>query len=105
MDSHLQLQNKSHPKLLWVVLILSIIVVGSGVFYWFQWRPANIRALCQSEVDKESQRLFDRNYQHQANGSIVSKEETWRTFRVSDGKILQDAAQEKYAPCLRRHKL
>ncbi len=30
-------------------IILVIILVGIGLFYWFQWRPAEIRKSCAEE--------------------------------------------------------
>lgn len=85
-----------------LLIIIGLIVLGAA-FYWFDIRPRQIRAICQQEVDDKYQQLFDRNYQHQADGSIVSKQKTSHKFTIEDGKNLRDAAQEEYQPCLRRH--
>lgn len=40
-----------------VTPILIIILIGSlivGWFYWFQWRPAEIRKLCLEEVKEKA---------------------------------------------------
>ncbi|MFH0864455.1 MAG: hypothetical protein V1858_05220 [Candidatus Gottesmanbacteria bacterium] len=89
----------------WVLVSIIIIALGTGAFYWFQLRPSSIRAACQIEADNEYQMLFDANYQHQADGRIISKNNTWHVFSIEDHKGLRDSAQEVYQPCLRRYGL
>jgi guanylate kinase len=90
-----------------VITISTIIVllVGSGVFYWFFYRPSEIRSACQKEADLEYTSLFDQYYQTQENGARVLKEHTWHEITFEEDQALKEAAQDIYEPCLQRNGL
>ena len=45
---------KKPPKLVWISLL-----VVSGIFYWWQLRPAHIRSVCASETIEKIQKASD----------------------------------------------
>ena len=41
-----------NKKTIIIPLILIILILGGGVFYWFQWRPTQIRKNCYNSAIK-----------------------------------------------------
>mgnify|MGYP001612820396 CR=1 FL=1 len=66
-------------------IILIIIIILGGTFYWFQWRPSQI-----------------------IQGCFRQKQETREAYSdlrsVSDEKV-EEYAEMRYQDCLRRHGL
>jgi len=69
-------------KYWWVIIVL--IIVG-GAFYWFQWRPSQIRKICYIE-----QQYY--------------KENLWENQEASDEQLIM-LSEQRYEECLRRHGL
>jgi hypothetical protein len=44
--------NEKFKKYWWIIVI--ILLIG-GVFYWYEWRPAKIRAYCEKYVFENKQ--------------------------------------------------
>lgn len=44
-------QGKKIASYFWTVIILIVIILGAG-FYWFQWRPSEIKKECSKYEDK-----------------------------------------------------
>lgn len=42
-------------KFLFNSLLIIVLLMAGGMFYWFQIRPSNIRATCQEEVKNKAQ--------------------------------------------------
>ncbi len=32
-----------------IILSLVVLIIASGLFYWYQWRPSEIRKICSEE--------------------------------------------------------
>jgi len=43
-------------KLIIIIIILKVIV---GSFYWFEWRPSQIRKICQEKVENHNRELLE----------------------------------------------
>lgn len=44
----------------WVIGVVAISLVSGLMFYWFEWRRAEIRKLCSKPDFEESERLLGR---------------------------------------------
>jgi len=53
---------KEKIKSIYVILIVILIVLGFA-FYWFQWRPTQIRKKCYDVAINIGGVNFDKNYQ------------------------------------------
>jgi hypothetical protein len=53
--------------------VITLIVVGLGLFYWFQYRPSEIRKICYQEVMKSPGYFEARVYQGCLNGNGITK--------------------------------
>lgn len=42
-------------KYWWIIII--ILFVG-GIFYWYEWRPNQIRKMCQEKIEKQDRELL-----------------------------------------------
>ena len=42
-----------------VSLLIIIIIVIVGVFYWYEWRPNQIRKTCQEKIEKQDRELLE----------------------------------------------
>jgi hypothetical protein len=90
-------------KTLIITISIIVVVLASGAFYWFSWRPSQIRSTCQSQVDQEYVKVFNQYFQTQADGTRVRKSNWMIEMKFDDDKKLKDAAQATFEPCLRRH--
>jgi hypothetical protein len=36
------------------IAVLSLIIITAGWFYWFQWRPSQIRKQCQGNIENRN---------------------------------------------------
>ena len=87
-------------------IIIMVIIALSGVsFYWFEYRPSQVKSDCQKEVDQEYDKLYDNYFQKQMDGSIVYKARAHTTVKLEDFEAVKKAAQNIYEPCLQRHGL
>lgn len=84
-------QSKINKKIIIVFISLSILLF---TFYWFQIRPAQIKASCQKESDEYYKREFDRK-DIDENGLIPIDSIDW----------LNKNAKVKYERCLHRYGL
>jgi len=57
-----------------IILIVIILAILGGAFYWFEWRPAQIRKMCYTEkqyyredlkgiTDEKANELTEQRYQ------------------------------------------
>ncbi|MFH1822511.1 MAG: hypothetical protein ABH830_02305 [Patescibacteria group bacterium] len=74
---------KEKIKKYWWVIIIFLIL--SGAFYWFQWRPTQIRKEC-FKVKQETREVYS------------------PLRSVSDEKM-EEYAETNYQDCLRKHGL
>ncbi len=88
-----------------LVIATAVVLIAAAAWYWYAFRPGQIRGLCQREVDRDYAELFDLNFQRQADGTTVWKRGTSRTMDLAAGKALREAADDKFLPCLRRRGL
>jgi len=42
----------------WKVLLI-IVLIGAGLFYWYEWRPSQIRKICQEKVENHDRELLE----------------------------------------------
>lgn len=67
-------------KYWWVILI---VVILGGAFYWFQWRPSQIRKDCYKSSIKSAQKLYkDRAELGQIYVDDKQIEDGW--YQISD---------------------
>jgi len=43
-------------KYWWIIII--VLFVG-GIFYWYEWRPNQIRKMCQRKIEKQDRELLE----------------------------------------------
>ena len=48
------------PRIKWVLLAMVLVAILVYLFYWFQWRPSNVRSNCQYEVYIAFNKDYDR---------------------------------------------
>lgn len=53
---------KTKIKKYWWTVVIILIVIG-GTFYWFQWRPAEIRKNCY-RINLGTEERFEMNYKN-----------------------------------------
>lgn len=41
-----------------LIAILAGLVMIVGAFYWYEWRPIQIRKSCQEKIEKQDKELF-----------------------------------------------
>ena len=56
-----------------VILILLGLLLLAGWFYWFQYRPANIRSYCDWETKSKSYWRVTKNYDVNYNSCLHEK--------------------------------
>lgn len=71
-------------------IFLSLIVIGSGLFYWYEWRPSEIRKKCNGIAVEDAKRIFakkaemDSSKQEAAGREMYSKDD----YTFAYGKCL-----------------
>lgn len=74
------------PKLIYLILIVAGVV---GAFYWYEVRPSQIRALCQSEINETVRTITAARFPGGASDPL-------------ELLSLEDKLQSSYFPCLHR---
>jgi len=49
---------KNMKNLFKICLIIIILAIIGGAFYWYEWRPSQIRKSCQEKIEKQDKELF-----------------------------------------------
>jgi len=56
-------------KTIKALLFIFIILVGCGLFYWYEWRPSEVKKACNlealksaNEASSEKKRVYDFSY-------------------------------------------
>lgn len=47
-------------KQYWLIILIVLIII-SGLFYWFQWRPTEIKQLCSAEARFDQRAIGESN--------------------------------------------
>ncbi len=57
----LKKRNKHMEKLkqYWLIILMVLIVIG-GLFYWYEWRPSQIRKDCSKETKEFLKEMGER---------------------------------------------
>ncbi len=76
----------------WFILVM---LLALGLFYWYGWRPSEIRKECSQRAVISAQRSF----KQKAQEGFVSKEE------AEKGYIAPQDFEFSYQECLREHGL
>ena len=80
-----------------IISSILIILILAGAFYWFQWRPTQIRKNCYAEAKEKAISLL---------GKKVADEPSQYSDMAKQGnKFLKDDFQFLYQNCLRAHGL
>ena len=62
-----QKKIKVSLKISLLSLAVFLIIIGTGLFYWYEYRPAKVRETCSSFAEKESEKdvfLYEIVYRH-----------------------------------------
>jgi CHASE3 domain sensor protein len=55
--------NKCSQRILFIVLLIILLLgILGGIFYWFAYRPSEIRKSCYEETRETSRRIRDDEY-------------------------------------------
>jgi len=86
-----------------VVTILILLLTG-GAFYWYEYRPAQIRKACVEKTIETSQKLlaqkhdlFQQAYDHERDASHAK----YMKGAIEKGFYNQEDFEAKYRDCLR----
>ncbi len=50
-----------------VAIIVFILFIGAGLFFWYEYRPAKVRSMCSAEAEKRADRdefIYEIIYRH-----------------------------------------
>jgi len=79
------------------LLIITLFILLGGTFYWFQWRPTEIKKECYIEAKEKAISLL---------GKKVADEPSQYSDMAKTGNyFLKDDFQFLYQNCLRAHGL
>lgn len=42
-----------------LIAILAVLVITLGAFYWYEYRPSQIRKSCQEKIEKQDRELLE----------------------------------------------
>lgn len=90
-----------------VITILVLILLG-GAFYWFEYRPAEIRKVCVEETTDIARQLFAQKnslYQEAYEKEKGEDHVEYMEGAVERGFYDHDDFEAKYRECLRRQGL
>jgi hypothetical protein len=92
----LKILRRIHP-LVWVGLVLL-----TGWFYWFEWRPTAIKKVCNTQAEGKAEDLVRKKYE-------IAKDYTPQKdsyYRIMNKRLfLMDDYEEYYKSCLRERGL
>lgn len=70
-------------------ILIVIVIIAGGTFYWFQIRPSNIRKECLTEAQKYSRSIAETELKLESEGFSIAKN--------ADYKKIEN---EKFNECL-----
>lgn len=56
-----------HLRILPLILAVFLFLIGGGLFYWYEYRPAMVREACSEFAEKESEKdifIYEIVYRH-----------------------------------------
>lgn len=71
--------------------ILIILIILGFLFYWYEWRPRQIKNKCNDEAKTQAQELY--NQEHSSNLWIIERER---------GTYSASQYENFYQECIRR---
>lgn len=74
-----------------IAIVIAIVLVIGGSFYWFQYRPASIVKRCQYEYDREFERLRDVNCKYNIKAGVTLTKEHRRLIYSKTKNVLWSA--------------
>lgn len=83
-----------------LLVILTLTLFIAGWFYWFQWRPAEIRKYCHPRAAKAAKELF--KTQVELSPGEPSDE---NMARIEAGMFRKDHYDDYYRDCLHENGL
>lgn len=87
-------------KKLTYTLITGILILGMGLFYWYEWRPSEIRKKCVEIAKKEAiESLYLKAELLTDKGNYLESKE-YREIADKD-MFLKDDYSAKYDMCLK----
>ena len=90
------------------LIVILILVLAGGAFYWFEYRPAEIRKGCVEETAAIAQQLFAQKhmlYREVYEEEIDEPHVEYMEGAVEKGFYDHDDFEAKYRDCLRRQGL
>jgi len=88
---------KEKIKKYWLVIII-ILIIG-GVFYWFQIRPSMAYSVCHYKAESQAQKLYEDRIGDKYYVSEAEKEKD--KDKIKQGYYLIDDYDYAYKQCLR----
>jgi uncharacterized protein HemX len=79
----------------WKVILL-IILIGIGLFYWYQIRPSIIYSKCHMEATEEARQVLKEKVRNFELGAEFKK-------AAQENMFLKDDYETAYKGCLRKH--
>jgi hypothetical protein len=76
-----------------VFIFLTVLVIGGLLFYWFEYRPSDIRSICTEYAMKNAQEVY------------ILKNPSEKGKASSAGMYLKDDMKDSYITCLNRNGL
>ena len=76
----------------WKIVIL-IILIGAGLFYWYQVRPARIYSYCHWEAEESAREILKKKVEIEYNPTYLKA--------IEEGMYLKDDYESQYKQCLR----
>lgn len=83
-----------------VFLGITLLLLIAGWFYWFQWRPAEIRKSCYPRAIEAARELYKTQLEL-APGELSDKD----IAEIKAGMHLKDSYESYYQDCLRKNGL
>ena len=75
-----------------IQMFILILLIGSFLFYWYEYRPSKITQECNQSAMKEAQEAYKKRY-------------PWEKEKVEEGWYLTKDYENSYEQCLRERGL
>ena len=75
------------------IILIALLILGFA-FYWFEWRPRQIKNECNTEAKTQAQKIYNRDH----------SSDLWRIEREGGTYLVPDY-ENSYQECIRRKRL
>lgn len=83
-----------------IVVTLIITALAGGAFYWYEWRPSNIKKACNIQAEDKARELMKVKYET-AKDYTPQKDVYYQS--MNRGLFLKDDYEQYYKNCLREN--